>query len=92
MYVSPPTPIAFISLMLRLKDIALRIIAAWYLLKQDTGFPSVNFNSWNINGAGQHIDVQGNHKQRVFFYQSCSTPPYLTSGPYALSGLLRPSC
>ncbi|TEB39167.1 cellulose-binding beta-glucosidase [Coprinellus micaceus] len=57
----------------RIDDIALRILAGWYLLKQDSGFPSVNFNSWNINGAGQHIDVQGNHKQTARAVGAAST-------------------
>lgn len=35
-----------------------------YLLGQDTNFPAVNFNSWNV-GAGQHIDVSGNHGRLV---------------------------
>ncbi|KAF6766400.1 cellulose-binding beta-glucosidase [Ephemerocybe angulata] len=58
----------------RIDDIALRILASWYLLKQDSGFPSVNFNSWNVNGAGaQHLDVQGNHKQTVRAIGAAST-------------------
>lgn len=58
----------------RIDDIALRILAGWYLLKQDSGFPSVNFNSWNVNGAGaQHLDVQGNHKQTVRAIGAAST-------------------
>lgn len=44
---------------------ATRILAAWYLLGQDSGYPATNFNAWNA-GAGQHVNVQGNHKECVF--------------------------
>ena len=37
----------------------LRILASWYFLKQDTGYPSVSFSSWNGGGGGPN--VQGNH-------------------------------
>lgn len=47
------------------QDVATRILAAWYLLGQDSGFPATNFNAWNSN-AGQHVNVQGNHKEYVF--------------------------
>ena len=44
----------------RLDDIARRILAGWYLLGQDTGYPSVQFNSWDGNGGP---NVQGDHSQ-----------------------------
>ncbi|KAG8916060.1 hypothetical protein FRC00_000633, partial [Tulasnella sp. 408] len=47
----------------RLTDMATRILASWYLLGQDSGYPSVNFNSWNSGGS--HVDVQGNHKNII---------------------------
>ncbi|KAL0950917.1 hypothetical protein HGRIS_007674 [Hohenbuehelia grisea] len=56
----------------RVDDMALRILAAWYLLKQDSGFPAVNFNSWN-SGSGQHIDVQGNHGSLIRTIGAAST-------------------
>lgn len=35
-----------------------------YLLKQDSGYPSVNFNSWNLNApVNTHVNVQGTHKE-----------------------------
>ncbi|KAH0590484.1 hypothetical protein H2248_000632 [Termitomyces sp. 'cryptogamus'] len=47
----------------RIDDMALRILAAWYLVGQDSSFPSVNFNAWNINApVNTHVDVQGDHK------------------------------
>ncbi|KAF2205249.1 hypothetical protein GQ43DRAFT_446133 [Delitschia confertaspora ATCC 74209] len=42
----------------RLDDMVRRILAAWYLVGQDKGYPTATFNSWKI---GTH-DVQGNHK------------------------------
>ncbi|KAI0762813.1 beta-glucosidase [Fomes fomentarius] len=56
----------------RVDDLATRILAAWYLLKQDSGFPEVNFNSWN-KSQGQHIDVQGNHKELIRTIGAAST-------------------
>nr|AAC26489.1 cellulose-binding beta-glucosidase [Phanerodontia chrysosporium] len=48
----------------RVKDMATRILAAWYLLGQDQNFPAVNFNSWN-SGQGQHVNVSGNHASLI---------------------------
>ncbi|KAJ7159012.1 glycoside hydrolase family 3 protein [Mycena crocata] len=46
----------------RINDMATRILAAWYLVGQDSGYPAVNFDAWNNNAAGsQHINVQSNH-------------------------------
>ncbi|THH02894.1 hypothetical protein EW026_g96 [Hermanssonia centrifuga] len=56
----------------RIDDLATRILAAWYLLGQDTNFPAVNFNSWNV-GAGQHIDVSGNHGSLIRQIDAAST-------------------
>ncbi|KAL2132044.1 hypothetical protein VTI74DRAFT_4273 [Chaetomium olivicolor] len=39
----------------RLDDMAKRILAAWYLLGQDSGYPAVNIKA----------NVQGNHKENV---------------------------
>lgn len=33
-----------------------------YLMGQDSGFPAVNFNAWNINGGiNTHVNVQADH-------------------------------
>ncbi|KAI0757179.1 beta-glucosidase [Daedaleopsis nitida] len=56
----------------RIDDMATRILAAWYLVGQDSGFPSVNFNSWN-KGQGQHIDVQADHKNVIRSIGAAST-------------------
>ncbi|KAL4268064.1 glycosyl hydrolase 3 family protein [Pleurotus pulmonarius] len=58
----------------RVDDMATRILAAWYLLGQDSGYPAVNFNSWNVNGPGStHVNVQGNHKDLIRTIGAAST-------------------
>ena len=43
------------------QDLATRILAAWYLLGQDSpDYPAVNFNAW-IRFLGQDVDVQDGH-------------------------------
>ena len=44
----------------RLDDMVTRILAAWYLVGQNQGYPNVTFSSWN-GGAGAP-NVQGDHK------------------------------
>ncbi|KAJ7078551.1 glycoside hydrolase family 3 protein [Mycena belliarum] len=47
----------------RIDDMAVRILAAWYLLGQDEGYPAVNFDSRNNSSPNdQRVDVQGDHK------------------------------
>ncbi|KAK2801010.1 hypothetical protein FQN51_005574 [Onygenales sp. PD_10] len=41
----------------RLDDMVTRVLAAWYYLGQDSGYPDVGFNSWESSGK----DVQGDH-------------------------------
>lgn len=45
----------------RLDDMVKRVLASWYLLGQDKGYPSTGFNSWKIGSK----DVGGNHKTNV---------------------------
>lgn len=34
-----------------------------YLVGQDSGFPAVNVNVWNLNApVNTHVNVQGDHK------------------------------
>ncbi|KAI3622712.1 glycoside hydrolase family 3 protein, partial [Moniliophthora roreri] len=41
---------------------------------QDSGFPAVNFDSWNINNpVSQHKNVQGNHKELIRQIAAAST-------------------
>ncbi|RDX56051.1 beta-glucosidase [Lentinus brumalis] len=56
----------------RIDDLATRILAAWYLLGQDSGFPAVNFNSWSTS-QGQHINVQADHKNVIRTIGAAST-------------------
>jgi beta-glucosidase len=46
----------------RIDDMATRILAGWYLLGQDSGYPPVNFDSNDLsNPINQHVNVQGDH-------------------------------
>lgn len=45
----------------RLDDMVKRILAAWYLVGQDKGYPTASFNSWQIGRK----DVGGDHKTNV---------------------------
>ena len=47
----------------RLDDMATRILAAWYLLGQDSGYPPVKFSSWN--GGSGAPNVSGTHSTVV---------------------------
>ncbi|EJD46362.1 beta-glucosidase [Auricularia subglabra TFB-10046 SS5] len=50
----------------RLDDMATRIIAAWFALGQDKGFPDVNFDSFRPRSpANKHVDVQGEHYKLI---------------------------
>ncbi|KAI1797754.1 beta-glucosidase [Ganoderma leucocontextum] len=48
----------------RLDDMATRILAGWFLLGQDSGYPAVNFNSW-LSFIGSHVNVQGDHASLI---------------------------
>ncbi|KAJ3220789.1 hypothetical protein HK099_004009, partial [Clydaea vesicula] len=50
----------------RLDDMATRVLAAWYKVGQDKGFPKTNFDSWNNDRtddkkSDQLINVRSNH-------------------------------
>lgn len=47
----------------RLDDMVVRILAAWYLLGQDSGYPAVTWSSWN-GGTGAP-NVAGTHGTTV---------------------------
>ncbi|KDR85197.1 hypothetical protein GALMADRAFT_218281 [Galerina marginata CBS 339.88] len=58
----------------RVDDMATRILAGWYLVSQDSGFPAVNFNAWNLNAAiNTHINVQADHKNVIRDIGAAST-------------------
>lgn len=45
---------------------ALRILAAWYLLGQDQGYPKPNIWSWdNGDHRNLHVNVQGDHASLI---------------------------
>jgi beta-glucosidase len=45
----------------RVDDMVKRILAAWYKVGQDKGYPTASFNSWKIG----NYNVGGNHKDNV---------------------------
>ncbi|KAJ7913541.1 glycoside hydrolase family 3 protein [Mycena leptocephala] len=50
----------------RVDNMALRVLAAWYMLGQDSGYPPVNFDSHNNNAPDdQQVDVQDDHKTLI---------------------------
>ncbi|KAF8640625.1 hypothetical protein AX17_000286 [Amanita inopinata Kibby_2008] len=50
----------------RVDDMAMRILAAWYLVGQDTGYPTPTVNAWNLGDPiNNQVDVQGNHKDHI---------------------------
>ncbi|KAK0208537.1 glycoside hydrolase family 3 protein [Desarmillaria ectypa] len=58
----------------RIDDMATRILAAWYLLGQDSGYPDVNFDAWDKNvPVNTHVDVQGDHKNVIRAIGQAST-------------------
>ncbi|KAF7310068.1 Glycoside hydrolase family 3 protein [Mycena indigotica] len=58
----------------RITDLATRILAAWYLVGQDSGFPAVNFDAWNAGSSfNQHVNVQGNHGTLIRQIDAAST-------------------
>ncbi|KAJ7022756.1 glycoside hydrolase family 3 protein, partial [Mycena alexandri] len=47
----------------RIDNMALRVLAAWYKLGQDSGYPPVNFDSHNNNAPDdEQVNVQADHK------------------------------
>ncbi|KAI8968442.1 glycoside hydrolase superfamily [Mycotypha africana] len=44
----------------RVTDMAMRIVASWYKVRQDEGFPETNIDSFRPEND-KHINVQGNH-------------------------------
>ncbi|KAJ5770371.1 uncharacterized protein N7511_002422 [Penicillium nucicola] len=47
----------------RLDNMVTRILAAWYLLRQDQGYPEVSFSSWD--GGKATVDVTADHASVV---------------------------
>ncbi|KAK0465356.1 glycoside hydrolase family 3 protein [Desarmillaria tabescens] len=58
----------------RIDDMATRILAAWYLLGQDSGYPDVNFDAWDkTTPVNTHVDVQSDHKNVIRAIGQAST-------------------
>ncbi|KAL0572186.1 hypothetical protein V5O48_009781 [Marasmius crinis-equi] len=60
----------------RVDDMATRILAAWYLLKQDSpSYPPTNFDAFKPDSeeTNEHIDVQGDHADVVRKIGAAST-------------------
>ena len=51
----------------RLDDMATRVVAAWYFLKQDVGYPETNFDTFDSSDSAHnlHVNVQGAHSALV---------------------------
>ncbi|KAG2180978.1 hypothetical protein INT43_008560 [Umbelopsis isabellina] len=56
----------------RVHDMAVRILAAWFLHEQDQDYPEVNFDSWDMNPA-RYVDVQGSHGRTIREIGAAST-------------------
>ncbi|KAL1729777.1 glycoside hydrolase family 3 protein [Schizophyllum commune] len=58
----------------RVSDMALRILAAWYLLGQDEGYPETNIWAWDLNDPRNlHVDVQADHASLIREIADAST-------------------
>ncbi|KIK70278.1 glycoside hydrolase family 3 protein [Collybiopsis luxurians FD-317 M1] len=58
----------------RINDLATRVLAAWYLVGQDSGYPAVNFDAWNLNApVNTHVNVQADHKDVIRQIDQAST-------------------
>ena len=45
---------------------AVRILAAWYLVGQDQGYPETNIYSWNFTDPrNEQVNVQDDHAKYV---------------------------
>ena len=48
------------------QDMAVRILAAWYLVGQDQGYPETNIYSWNFTDPrNEQVNVQDDHAKYV---------------------------
>ncbi|OAD03254.1 glycoside hydrolase family 3 protein [Mucor lusitanicus CBS 277.49] len=56
----------------RVTDMATRIVAAWYKMGQDKGFPKLTLSSFHMEEA-PFVDVQANHKELVREMGAAST-------------------
>ncbi|GHJ89176.1 hypothetical protein NliqN6_5578 [Naganishia liquefaciens] len=58
----------------RVDDMAVRVMAGFFLVGQDEGFPAVNFDAFNPNGPlNEHVNVQEGHAEIVRKVGAAST-------------------
>ncbi|EKM48811.1 glycoside hydrolase family 3 protein [Phanerochaete carnosa HHB-10118-sp] len=58
----------------RVDNMATRILAGWYLLGQDSGYPPVNFNAKDpLSSENRHVNVQGDHASLIRTIGAAST-------------------
>ncbi|KAI0735313.1 beta-glucosidase [Earliella scabrosa] len=74
----------------RLDDMATRILAAWYMLGQDEGYPKVNFNSW-LPLFGSHVNVQVLLKNEGSVLPLAAPKTMAIVGTGARSGIFGPN-
>ncbi|KAI8365644.1 glycoside hydrolase superfamily [Choanephora cucurbitarum] len=56
----------------RVTDMAMRIVASWYKMRQDNNFSKTTINSFNLTAA-PYVNVQSNHKKLVREMGAAST-------------------
>jgi hypothetical protein len=55
---------------------ATRILAAWYLTRQDEDYPATNFDAWHPNGpTALHVNAQTNDTDELRSVHSFLTEP-----------------
>lgn len=58
----------------RVDDMAVRVMAGFFLVGQDQDYPAVNIDAFNINGPlNEHINVQDNHAEIIRKVGAAST-------------------
>ncbi|KAJ9118611.1 hypothetical protein QFC22_003831 [Naganishia vaughanmartiniae] len=58
----------------RVEDMAIRVMAGYFLLGQDSNYPSVNFDTFKPNGPlDEHVNVQDDHAEIIRKVGAAST-------------------
>ncbi|KAJ3970481.1 beta-glucosidase [Lentinula raphanica] len=70
----------------RVTDLATRVLAAWYLVGQDSGYPAVNFDAWNLDTpVNTHVNVQADHRDLILEIDRASTVLLKNTGTLPLN-------